>query len=106
MPIRLEAREDEQGGGEKRTGRREGVVLATKAMIRQGGRALGGDEVIASLEASLKQLGTDRVEIFQLHAVLPREYEYVMAEIVPALLRAKAAGPPTHWLSNTFMFAK
>jgi len=82
--------------GRALAGRREGVVLATKAMIRQGGRTLGGDEVIASLEASLQQLGTDRVEIFQLHAVLPREYEHAMAEIVPALLRAKAAGKIGH----------
>lgn len=77
-------------------GRREGVVLATKAMTREGERALSGDEVIASLEASLKRLRTDRVELFQLHAVLPREYDYVVDEIVPALLRAKEAGKIRH----------
>ena len=75
-------------------------MLATKSMIRggtrEGARALTGDEVIASLDASLKRLRTDRVEVFQLHAVLPREYDYVMAEIVPALLRAKAAGKIRH----------
>lgn len=82
--------------GRALVGRREGVVLATKAMIRDGARALTGAEVTASLEASLKRLRTDRVEVFQLHAVLPREYDYAMTEIVPALVRAKAAGKIGH----------
>ena len=82
--------------GRALAGRREGVVLATKAMTREGERALTGDEVIASLDASLQRLRTDRVELFQLHAVLPREYDYVMAEIAPALLRAKAEGKIRH----------
>ena len=82
--------------GKALAGRREGVVLATKSMTRDGARALSGAEVVASLEASLARLRTDRVEVFQLHAVLPREYGHVMAEIVPALLRAKAAGKIRH----------
>lgn len=77
-------------------GRRDGAVLATKSMTRDGTRALTGDEVLASLDASLKRLRTDRVEIFQLHAVLPGEYDYVVDEIVPALLRAKEAGKIRH----------
>lgn len=82
--------------GRALAGRREGVVLATKAMVREGGRVLSGAEVVASLEQSLARLRTDRVELFQLHAVLAREYAHVMAEIVPALLRAKAAGKIRH----------
>jgi aryl-alcohol dehydrogenase-like predicted oxidoreductase len=82
--------------GRALAGRREGVVLATKSMTREGGRALSGAEVVASLEESLRKLRTDRVEVFQLHAVLPREYGHVMAEIVPALLRAKEAGKIRH----------
>ncbi len=77
-------------------GRREGVVLATKSMTREGARAFTAAEVIASLEDSLRRLRTDRVDIFQLHAVLPREYDYVLSEIAPALLRAKAAGKIRH----------
>ena len=82
--------------GRALAGRRDGVVLATKSMTRDGAKALSGAEVVASLEASLKRLRTDRVEIFQLHAVLPREYDHVMAEIVPALLRARDAGKLRH----------
>ena len=82
--------------GRALAGRREGVVLATKSMTREGQRAFSGAEVVASLEESLRRLRTDRVEVFQLHAVLPREYDYVHAEIVPALLRAKEAGKVRH----------
>lgn len=82
--------------GRALAGRREGVVLATKSMTREGQRAFTGAEVIASLEESLRTLRTDRVEVFQLHAVLPREYDYVHAEIVPALWRAKEAGKVRH----------
>ncbi len=82
--------------GRALAGRREGVVLATKSMTRAGARALSGAEVVASLEESLRRLRTDRVEVFQLHAVLPREVPHVMAEIVPALLRAREAGKIGH----------
>ena len=82
--------------GKALAGRREGVVLATKSMTRDGQRALSAAEVIASLEESLRRLRTDRVELFQLHAVLPRENDYVHAEIVPALLRAREAGKVRH----------
>jgi aryl-alcohol dehydrogenase-like predicted oxidoreductase len=82
--------------GQALAGRRAGVVLATKSMTREGARSLSGAEVVASLEASLRRLRTDCVDIFQLHAVLPREYDHVMGEIVPALLRAQAAGKLRH----------
>ena len=82
--------------GRALAGRREGVVLATKSMTREGQRAFTGAEVVASLEESLRKLRTDRIELFQLHAVLPREYDHVHAEIVPALLRAREAGKIRH----------
>lgn len=82
--------------GRALAGRRDGVVLATKSMTREGQRAFSGAEVVASLEESLRKLRTDRIELFQLHAVLPREYDHVHAEIVPALLRAREAGKIRH----------
>jgi aryl-alcohol dehydrogenase-like predicted oxidoreductase len=82
--------------GRALAGRREGVVLATKSMTREGQRAFSAAEVIASLDESLRTLRTDRIELFQLHAVLPREYDYVHGEIVPALLRAREAGKIRH----------
>lgn len=82
--------------GRALAGRRAGVVLATKSMTREGARGFSGAEVVASLEASLTRLRADCIDVFQLHAVLPREYDHVMAEIVPALLRAREAGKLRH----------
>jgi aryl-alcohol dehydrogenase-like predicted oxidoreductase len=41
---------------------------------------------VASLDNSLKQLGTDYVDIFQLHGVSPRAYDQARENNAPALL--------------------
>lgn len=71
---------------------RDSVVLATKAQTVIDGERLTGEKVVASLEASLRRLGTDTVEIFQLHGISPKNYEHARDEVVPALQRAQAAG--------------
>ncbi len=71
---------------------RDSVVLATKAQTVIDGVQLTGEQVMASLEASLRRLGTDHVEIFQLHGVSPKHYDHACAEVVPALLRAREQG--------------
>jgi aryl-alcohol dehydrogenase-like predicted oxidoreductase len=45
--------------------RRDGVVISTKAHVTTA------PEVVASLEASLRRLGTDYVDIFLLHGLAP-----------------------------------
>ena len=46
-------------------------MIATKAWIpRREGRS-AAERAVASLDNSLKQLGTDYVDIFQLHGVSP-----------------------------------
>jgi len=71
---------------------RDSIVVSTKAGIRRGDRWATGAEIVESLEASLRRLAMDHVEVFHLHAVPPHAYEHVQAEIVPALLRQKEAG--------------
>lgn len=71
---------------------RESVVVATKCATERNGEALPLASVIASLEASLRRLGTDYVDIFQLHGVVPRQYDRVMTTMVPELLRARERG--------------
>jgi len=70
---------------------RDSVVLATKSQIEVSGRALSEADMIASLEASLRALGTDHVDIFQLHGIAPHEFDRAMT-FVPALLRAREQG--------------
>ncbi|MBV9203099.1 MAG: aldo/keto reductase [Alphaproteobacteria bacterium] len=71
---------------------RDNVVIATKAWIpRREGRS-AAERAVASLDSSLKQLGTDHVDIFQLHGVSPRAYDQAMEIIAPALLKERDKG--------------
>jgi aryl-alcohol dehydrogenase-like predicted oxidoreductase len=75
-----------------RSTRRDDVVVATKAAIDdRNGHRLPAERVVQSLDASLRRLGTDHIDIFQLHGVLPADYEHA-AVIVPALLREQEKG--------------
>jgi aryl-alcohol dehydrogenase-like predicted oxidoreductase len=47
--------------------RRDEVFLATKVAPRPGGTGFRADEVRAACEGSLKRLGTDRIDLYQLH---------------------------------------
>jgi len=74
-------------------GRREQVVIATKGgMIRPGGRweRNGRPEHLRrACDRSLKALGTDRIDLYQLHAPDP---EVPFAESVGALAERQRAG--------------
>ncbi len=71
---------------------RDSVVVATKCAAERGGEIFPPARVIESLEASLRHLGTDHVDIFQLHGVTPEQYDRVMTELAPALLHARERG--------------
>ena len=45
-----------------------------------------------SLEASLKRLGTDYVDIYHLHGVILEDYAYLASEIVPEMLKLRDEG--------------
>ena len=54
------------------------VVICTKARIpRRDGRA-AAERAVASLDNSLEQLGTDYIDIFQLHGVSPKAYDHAL----------------------------
>src|SRR6266404_9536955 len=48
------------------------------------------------LENSLRLMGTDYVDVFQLHGVLTSEYAYALDKLAPALLAQKAKGKIRH----------
>jgi aryl-alcohol dehydrogenase-like predicted oxidoreductase len=71
---------------------RDNVVIATKAWVpRREGRS-AADRAVQSLDNSLKQLGTDYIDIFQLHGVSPRAYHQARDIIAPALLKEREKG--------------
>lgn len=68
---------------------RSQLVISTKKSSRQDTTA---QDVVQSLEASLKRLGTDYVDVYHLHGVVLPDYEYLASEIVPVLQRLRDQG--------------
>ncbi len=71
--------------------RRTDVVLSTKKTTF-GERPLQPEAVVASLEASLKRLRTDYVDVYHLHGVAPDDYSDLRERIVPVLLDLRRQG--------------
>jgi L-galactose dehydrogenase len=71
---------------------RDSVVISTKQKVTEGKTLLSAAQVVAALDDSLRVLGTDYVDIFFLHTVLPDAYGHAVREIAPALLREKEKG--------------
>ena len=46
----------------------------------------------ASLDQSLKHLGTDYIDLYNLHGVVPQDYAYLVNDIYPALQKAQQQG--------------
>ncbi|MDX1485263.1 MAG: aldo/keto reductase [Alphaproteobacteria bacterium] len=67
---------------------RESVILSTK----QYSENVSADGIVEALDESLRALGTDYLDVFHLHGVLPDEYDRAVDELVPALLRERERG--------------
>jgi L-galactose dehydrogenase len=70
---------------------RDQVVLSTKKTTF-GDRPVEPDDVVRSLEESLRRLGTDYVDVYHLHGVRPDAYADVRDRLLPTLLELKAQG--------------
>jgi aryl-alcohol dehydrogenase-like predicted oxidoreductase len=70
---------------------RDQLILSTKKTT-WGEYPITPADVRTSLEASLKNLETDYVDIYNLHAVTANDYDYQMCEIFPALQKLKGEG--------------
>ncbi len=75
---------------------RDRIVIASKCRMRVGEDLISAAQFRAKLDASLKALRTDYVDIYQLHAVTPAMYEHVAAELVPTMQEAKRQGKLRH----------
>jgi aryl-alcohol dehydrogenase-like predicted oxidoreductase len=75
---------------------RDSVIVATKALVRRNGEWQTPTQMVESLERSLRVLGTDYIDVFQLHGVLISAYTYARETLVPSLIEQKATGKIRH----------
>ena len=75
---------------------RDKVVIATKAQIHRNNEWYPPERVVASLDKSLRDMGVDHIDVFNLHGVEADEYDYARNTIVPVLLEQKAKGKIGH----------
>ena len=71
-------------------------MIATKAQIHRNDEWIPPERVVASLDNSLRAMGTDYVDVFNLHGVEADEYDYALNTIAPALLKEKEKGKIRH----------
>ena len=69
---------------------RTAVVLSTKKSTRD--EQVTPDTLQTSLDQSLKHLGTDYIDLYNLHGVVPQDYAYLANDIYPALQKAQEQG--------------
>src|SRR5438270_11967221 len=77
-------------------------VIVSRKVRRPAGRPDIGGAIAASLDASLKRLKRDHVDVFQLHNVIgardgqTMSADEVLSDVVPALNRAREQGKTRH----------
>ena len=70
------------------------LVISTKAIFRPGDDT--GETVARRVDAALRRLGLEYVDIFHFHAVNPGAYEYHRDVLAPALVKLKEQGKVRH----------
>ena len=82
--------------GQAVRGRRDKVHISTKTAIGSWSEAQApmssGAQILEQLEKNLGRLGTDYIDLYNLHGVVLGQLDHVEAEIVPALIKAREQG--------------
>lgn len=69
---------------------RDSIVISTKKSTSK--EQLTPAKAQEGLEASLKRLGVEYVDVYHLHGVAPQNYDYLFTEIVPTLQKLRDQG--------------
>ena len=69
---------------------RSAVVFSTKKSTRH--EQVTPSALQTSLDQSLKHLGTDYIDLYNLHGVVPQDYAYLVNDIYPVLQKAQQQG--------------
>ena len=75
---------------------RDEVVVATKSTVRRDGEWWTPERVVASLDNSLRLMGTDYVDVVNLHAVEAQMYDHALNTLAPALVEQQRKGKIRH----------
>ena len=75
---------------------RDKVAVATKAAVQRDGKWWTPERVVESLDNSLKLMGTDYVDVFNLHGVEAKQYDYALGTLAPVLAEQKQKGKIRH----------
>ena len=76
---------------------RPSVVVATKAFVYRNNAWHTPERVVASLDNSLRLMGTDYVDVFQLHGIMPRRIRLLAGDARARAARAEGQGQdPAH----------
>ncbi|MBN9392561.1 MAG: aldo/keto reductase [Chloroflexi bacterium] len=78
--------------------KREDLVISTKkGLKRENGRlSTTSTDLLEGLEASLKRLNTDYIDVYNLHGLHHQDYDYAVTELVPTLQKAREQGKIRH----------
>ena len=80
---------------------RDKYIVSTKFSYKDK----GPDDMIKQLEASLRELKTDYIDIYHIHGVFPEDYAFVRDTFVPPMQKAKQEGK-IRFLGATEAFAE
>jgi aryl-alcohol dehydrogenase-like predicted oxidoreductase len=75
---------------------RDTIVVATKSSVRRNGEWWSPERMVASLDDSLRLMGTDYIDVFNLHGVEPQQYDYALNTLAPALVEQQRKGKIRH----------
>ncbi|HTN69577.1 MAG TPA: aldo/keto reductase [Methylomirabilota bacterium] len=71
---------------------RERLVISTKKTLPSIDHPHPEEEVRKGLEQSLKALGTDYIDVYHLHGVEPKDYDFAKTRLMPAMVRLREQG--------------
>jgi aryl-alcohol dehydrogenase-like predicted oxidoreductase len=75
---------------------RDQVVVSTKSTVRSGGERIRPEGLVASLNNSLRVMGTEHIDVFHLHGVRSDDYDYALETLTPVLDVEKRKGKIRH----------
>ena len=71
---------------------RDRLVISTKKTLPDAGQPSPENEIKKGLEQSLKHLGTDCIDVYHLHGVEPKDYDFAKGRLMPAMRRLREQG--------------